>query len=113
MKYAIVIPDGSADEPQESLGGKTPLQAANIPAMDAVARAGVVGRANFVPRSLAPCSSVAREILRMPKWLFTRSPPSTPTYTPLPTIPKTPIQFGLATMGAFIVPPTLALPGLI
>ena len=25
MKYAIVIPDGCADEPQESLGGKTPL----------------------------------------------------------------------------------------
>ena len=28
MKYAIIIPDGAADEPQESLGGKTPLQAA-------------------------------------------------------------------------------------
>ena len=25
MKYAIIIPDGCADEPQESLGGKTPL----------------------------------------------------------------------------------------
>ena len=43
MKYAIIIPDGCADEPQESLGGKTPLQAANIPGMDAVAAAGVVG----------------------------------------------------------------------
>ena len=29
MKYAIVIPDGCADEPQESLGGLTPLQAAD------------------------------------------------------------------------------------
>ncbi len=28
MKYAIIIPDGCADEPQDSLGGKTPLQAA-------------------------------------------------------------------------------------
>ena len=28
MEYAIVIPDGCADEPQTSLGGKTPLQAA-------------------------------------------------------------------------------------
>ena len=27
-KYVIVIPDGAADEPQESLGGKPPLQAA-------------------------------------------------------------------------------------
>ena len=26
MKYAIVIPDGCADEPQEALGGKTPLE---------------------------------------------------------------------------------------
>ena len=37
MKYAIVIPDGCADEPLAELGGKTPLQAANIPAMDEIA----------------------------------------------------------------------------
>ena len=36
MKYAIVIPDGCADEPQESLGGLTPLQAAHKPHMDRV-----------------------------------------------------------------------------
>ncbi|NUQ61882.1 MAG: cofactor-independent phosphoglycerate mutase [Pirellulales bacterium] len=59
MKYAIVIPDGCADEPQESLAGRTPLQAANLPAMDAVAAAGVVGRANNVPESLPPGSDVA------------------------------------------------------
>lgn len=59
MKYAIVIPDGCADEPQESLGGKTPLQAANVPHMDAIAAAGVVGRANNVPASLPPGSDVA------------------------------------------------------
>lgn len=59
MKYAIIIPDGCADEPQESLGGKTPLEAANVPAMDEVARLGVVGRANHVPASLAPGSDVA------------------------------------------------------
>ena len=35
MKYAIIIPDGAADEPQESLGGKTPLEAAHTPHMDA------------------------------------------------------------------------------
>ncbi len=40
MKYAIIIPDGCADEPQESLGGKTPLEAARMPAMDAVAAGG-------------------------------------------------------------------------
>lgn len=59
MKYAIVIPDGCADEPQESLGGRTPLEAAHLPAMDAVAAAGVVGRANNVPTSLPPGSDVA------------------------------------------------------
>jgi 2,3-bisphosphoglycerate-independent phosphoglycerate mutase len=59
MKYALVIPDGCADEPQESLGGKTPLAAAAIPAMDALATAGVVGRANHVPAALPAGSDVA------------------------------------------------------
>src|SRR5262245_15116723 len=59
MKYAIVIPDGAADEPQESLGGKTPLQAARLPNMDQVVRAGVVGRMDNVPRPLTPASDVA------------------------------------------------------
>jgi 2,3-bisphosphoglycerate-independent phosphoglycerate mutase len=59
MKFAIVIPDGCADEPQEVLGGKTPLQAARKPHMDRLARAGRVGRANNVPASLTPASDVA------------------------------------------------------
>jgi 2,3-bisphosphoglycerate-independent phosphoglycerate mutase len=59
MKYAIVIPDGCADEPQASLGGKTPLQAASTPAMDEIARLGVVGRSNNVPMHLPPGSDVA------------------------------------------------------
>lgn len=59
MKYAIIIPDGCADEPQTSLGGRTPLQAANVPHMNALAAAGVVGRANHVPASLPPGSDVA------------------------------------------------------
>lgn len=59
MKYALIIPDGAADEPQESLGGRTPLQAAATPAMDEIARLGVVGRANHVPPSLPAGSDVA------------------------------------------------------
>ncbi len=59
MKYAIVIPDGAADEPQPSLGGKTPLQAARTPEMDAVARSGVVGRSRNVPDRFNPASDVA------------------------------------------------------
>ena len=59
MKYAIIIPDGCADEPLEQLGGKTPLQFENIPGMDAIAAAGVVGRAFNVPDHLPPGSDVA------------------------------------------------------
>ena len=59
MKYAIIIPDGCADEPQASLEGRTPLQAARLPAMDAIARSGVVGRANHVPAHLPAGSDVA------------------------------------------------------
>src|ERR1700756_1726874 len=59
MKYAIVIPDGCADEPQEVLGGKTPLQAAHKPNMDRLARMGVAGRSNNVPAPLTPASDVA------------------------------------------------------
>jgi 2,3-bisphosphoglycerate-independent phosphoglycerate mutase len=59
MKYAIIIPDGCADEPQESLGGKTPLEAASVPAMDSVAQAGVVGRACHTPEALPAGSDVA------------------------------------------------------
>src|SRR5439155_12133929 len=59
MKYAIVIPDGCADEPLAELGGRTPLQAAKTPAMDEIARLGVVGRSNNVPAHLPPASDVA------------------------------------------------------
>lgn len=58
MKFALVIPDGCADEPQTSLGGKTPLEAADIPHMDAVARLGQVGRADHVPASMPSGSDV-------------------------------------------------------
>ena len=59
MKYVIVIPDGCADEPQKSLGGKTPLQAAKTPHMDRIAQTGLVGRTDNVPPGLTPASDVA------------------------------------------------------
>jgi 2,3-bisphosphoglycerate-independent phosphoglycerate mutase len=58
MKFALVIPDGCADEPQPSLGGKTPLEAAFIPHMDAVARMGCVGLADHVPPGMPSGSDV-------------------------------------------------------
>ncbi len=59
MKYAIVIPDGAADEPQPALGGKTPLQAARLPNADRAVRMGVTGLMNNVPKPLTPASDVA------------------------------------------------------
>lgn len=58
MKFALVIPDGVADEPQPRLGGKTPLQAAMIPNMDEVAKLGIVGQADHVPASMPSGSDV-------------------------------------------------------
>jgi 2,3-bisphosphoglycerate-independent phosphoglycerate mutase len=58
VKYVIVIPDGAADEPQESLGGKTPLEAAHTPNMDRVAEMGVVARACHTPRELPAGSEI-------------------------------------------------------
>ncbi|QDU90696.1 cofactor-independent phosphoglycerate mutase [Pirellulimonas nuda] len=58
MKYVIVIPDGAADEPQQSLGGQTPLEAARTPHMDALAAAGVVARACHTPRELPAGSEI-------------------------------------------------------
>jgi 2,3-bisphosphoglycerate-independent phosphoglycerate mutase len=58
MKYALIIPDGGADERQEALGGRTPLEAARIPNMDAVVRAGLIGRAEHIPASMPSGSDV-------------------------------------------------------
>ena len=59
MKYAIIIPDGCADEPIEALGGRTPLQAAHLPNMDQLAREGRVGLSNNTPLHLPAGSEVA------------------------------------------------------
>lgn len=56
MKYAIVIPDGAADRPIDELDGRTPLEAANKPNIDALAAAGKCGTVHNVPQGL-PCGS--------------------------------------------------------
>jgi len=58
MKYVIVIPDGAADEPQAALGGRSPLEAADTPAMDALVRSGVLARACHTPPDLPAGSEV-------------------------------------------------------
>ena len=59
MKFALIIPDGGADEPQSSLAGRTPLQAARTPHMDQIVQLGVVGRSDNVPASMPSGSDVA------------------------------------------------------
>jgi len=58
-KYAIILPDGAADEPVESLGGLTPLEAAKTPHMDWIARTGRIGTVRTVPEGFVPGSDVA------------------------------------------------------
>ena len=59
MKYIVVLGDGMADEPIAALGGKTPLEYANIPTMDELASKGEMGMVQNVPAGMSPGSEVA------------------------------------------------------
>ena len=59
MKYIIILGDGMADYPLESLGNKTPLQAANIPNIDSLCKIGRSGRLITVPADMPPGSEIA------------------------------------------------------
>ena len=59
MKYVVVLADGAADTPVAELNGKTPLEAANKPNIDELARHGEVGMVKTVPEGLPPGSDVA------------------------------------------------------
>ncbi len=59
MKYIVVLGDGMADQPVAALGGKTPLEAAVTPVMDALASMGTLGTVQNVPAGMAPGSDVA------------------------------------------------------
>ena len=48
-----------ADEPQEALGGRTPLEVSRTPNMDFYARNGTVGRVRTIPKGMPPGSDVA------------------------------------------------------
>lgn len=59
MKYVIVLGDGMADEPIEELGGKTPLEYAETPAMDDLAGRSQVGLVCTIPEGMKPGSDTA------------------------------------------------------
>ena len=58
MKYVVCVPDGCADEPCDELGGRTPLEVASTPVLDALAARGEVGRAAVIPEGMPPGSDV-------------------------------------------------------
>ena len=58
MKFVVLQGDGMADEPIAELGGKTPLDAAQTPNLDRMARAGILGLTRTIPPGLPPGSDV-------------------------------------------------------
>jgi 2,3-bisphosphoglycerate-independent phosphoglycerate mutase len=58
VKYVVLVPDGCADEPIDALGGRTPLEAAAMPALERLAARGEVGPAAVIPEGLPPGSDV-------------------------------------------------------
>lgn len=58
VKYLVLVPDGCADEPLDVLDGRTPLEAAAMPNLAALAARGEVGRAVVIPQGLPPGSDV-------------------------------------------------------
>lgn len=59
MKYLVLIPDGAADYPIEALGKKTPLEAADKPTLDRLAKNSLVGTVSNVPSDMVPESDTA------------------------------------------------------
>jgi 2,3-bisphosphoglycerate-independent phosphoglycerate mutase len=59
MKYLIILGDGMSDEPLAEYGGRTPLQMAEKPHINWLAKNGQTGRLKTVPDSMNPGSEIA------------------------------------------------------
>ena len=59
MKYLLIIGDGMADNPVPALGDKTPLEVADKPVIDDLARRGVLGSTVNCPKEFEPGSATA------------------------------------------------------
>ncbi|MGM9630061.1 cofactor-independent phosphoglycerate mutase [Butyricicoccus sp.] len=59
MKYIIVLGDGMADEPIDMLGGKTPLEYASTPTLDALAPQSEIALVHTIPDGMKPGSDTA------------------------------------------------------
>ncbi len=59
MKYVFLDPDGAADFPVDELGGLTPLEAADTPNLDRLAREGRGGTVQTIPAGMGAGSDIA------------------------------------------------------
>ena len=59
MKYVVILCDGMADYPLKELDGKTPLEYANTPNFDRLAKKAEVGLVKTVSDGMSPGSDVA------------------------------------------------------
>lgn len=59
MKYVVVLGDGMADEPIESIGNQTPLEHANTPCMDELSKKARIGLVHTIPEGMSPGSDTA------------------------------------------------------
>ena len=73
MKYILLVPDGMADEPVESMDNKTPLEVSRKPYMDDLANRGTVGVVNVTPEGMYPGSDAANmaEMTHVPALFWT------------------------------------------
>lgn len=59
MKYLIVVPDGAADRPEDWENRLTPLEQADLPVIDDLAKHGETGSVKTIPPGIAPGSDAA------------------------------------------------------
>lgn len=59
-KYAIIIPDGAADDPLDIFDGKTAIEAADTPNIDKISIEGKQGLVHTVPEGMTAGSDIAQ-----------------------------------------------------
>ena len=59
MKYIVVLIDGAGDDRLESLGGRTPLMAADMPTVRLLEKRAQIGLVKTVPEGMTPGSDIA------------------------------------------------------
>lgn len=59
MKYVVILGDGMADDPIDEINGMTPLEYADTPTMDEMAKVSEVGLVHTIPEGMSPGSDTA------------------------------------------------------